>query len=510
MSEPRYRILSGKVEDVLPTLEAESFDCVLTDPPYGLSPDGKARTSDDVDASRSRGGFMGSAWDATVPGASVWREVLRVLRPGAYMLAAGGTRTQHRLVSSIEDGGFEIKDSISWIFGSGFPKSLSVGKSIDKALGAERTEVIGTKVLDGNAAIPPKERGGTFTAGVLVEKGRTKVIHMKAPATPQGAAFEGHFTALKPAVETFSLSMKPLDGTYAQNALKHGVAGLNIDACRVAHGEKCKTMKAQEDPGGMFRQAGRRKDVLELKPNGRWPSNLLLDAEAAAALDEQTIDSGQRCAKGDSAGTQRQTSASFFGAGSKSSEKPVGFGDGNPGASRFYQQCEEDEPALRFKYASKVSTRERNMGLEGHDMLASDLTPAESHFAEAILPQGACPVVYRRESMPEFLRNYLSVRAACGHATMKPLSLTTYLAKLLLPPYTGRPRRCIVPFGGVGSEAIGALLAGFEEVVMIEMSPEYCEIAEARIKHWLANPPKKKSNKEKHPDLPFDSVDSDQ
>ena len=119
---PTFRLLAGDVSEILPTLEAESFDAVLCDPPYGLK-------------------FMGKAWDHGVPGEPVWREVLRVVKPGAHLVAFGGTRTFHRLAVGIEDAGFEIRDCLLWLYGQGFPKSLDISKAIDKAAGAERRAV---------------------------------------------------------------------------------------------------------------------------------------------------------------------------------------------------------------------------------------------------------------------------------------------------------------------------------------------------------------------------------
>lgn len=266
------------------------------------------------------------------------------------------------------------------------------------------------------------------------------------PATREAAAWQGVNTQLKPAYEPAVLCMKPLDGTCEENALKHGVAGLAIDACRVGTTKDVpwspSKNKRRFSNGWRFSAQDGTNDGAN--PNiGRWPANLILDgAEAAAALDEQVIDSGQRCARGDSGGMRRKTSSTFFGRGGESEEKPVGFGDGKPGASRFFAQCAADEPALRFKYASKVSPRERNAGL----------------------PSGETN----------------------RHQTLKPISLTTYFARLLLPPSTGRPRRILVPFSGAGSEMIGALLAGWDEIVGIELSPDHVRIAEARLGHWQA------------------------
>jgi hypothetical protein len=193
----------------------------VTDPPYGLS-------------------FMGKAWDYDVPGVDVWREVLRVLKPGGHLLAFAGTRTQHRMAVAIEDAGFEIRDMIAWVYGSGFPKSLDVSKAIDKAAGAER----------------------------------------EAPATPEAQQWAGWGTALKPALEPITVARKPFKGTVAANVLQHGTGALNVDGCRVGSED----MSSQWDRtwndntgemGSRYPQSGRvpGKKV----PPGRWPANLIHD-----------------------------------------------------------------------------------------------------------------------------------------------------------------------------------------------------------------------------------------
>jgi DNA modification methylase len=201
-------LLQGDCFEVLQTLEPDSVDSCVTDPPYGLS-------------------FMGKHWDKGVPDADMWRQVFRVLKPGAHLLSFFGTRTYHRGVVAIEDAGFEIRDQIGWLYGSGFPKSLDIGKAIDKAAGAER-EVVGTGRSGDNAGMqdlgPSGIKGGEY--GIT------------APATDAAKQWDGWGTALKPCWESICLARKPLVGTVANNILTHGVGGLNIDACRVTTGQR--------------------------------------------------------------------------------------------------------------------------------------------------------------------------------------------------------------------------------------------------------------------------------
>jgi site-specific DNA-methyltransferase (adenine-specific) len=244
-------LLLGDCLERLRDLPDCSVDACVTDPPYGLS-------------------FMGKAWDYDVPTVEVWREVLRVLKPGGHLLAFAGTRTQHRMAVQIEDAGFEIRDLIAWVYGSGFPKSLDVSKAIDKAAGAER-EVVGSRVAD-------DIRGGNMHAA---NRGERHVINITAPATPAAQQWSGWGTALKPALEPITVARKPFKGTVAANVLEHGTGAINVDGCRVAHAEPCRMMQPSQanidNPSDKCRQAGRREAVLELKPEGRWPANLIHD-----------------------------------------------------------------------------------------------------------------------------------------------------------------------------------------------------------------------------------------
>lgn len=248
------------VLDALRAMPDNSFHGCLTDPPYGLS-------------------FMGHQWDHGVPSAEVWREVLRVLRPGAHLLAFGGTRTFHRLTCAIEDAGFEVRDCLSWLYGSGFPKSLDVGK-----------------------AVP---------------------------------AFSGHGTALKPAWEPIILARKPLDGTVAQNVQRWGCGALAIDASRVEG--------LAEKPGGKIRsvrhfdghETGRAdKDAPEPNPLGRWPANVILDEEAGAALDAQS--GGLRARGNKTPSTSKKALGAAYGKYGPAPSGPEYNRNDSGGASRFF------------------------------------------------------------------------------------------------------------------------------------------------------------------------------
>lgn len=207
-------ILLGDCRDVMPTLDAASIDSIVTDPPYGLS-------------------FMGKGWDHGVPGVDFWTHALRVAKPGAHLLAFGGTRTYHRLACAIEDAGWEIRDCVMWMYGSGFPKSHDVSKAIDKAAGAERTKVIGTKLgRPGMAKDGSNQRSG-FDAAFGGNAYGVLSTHITAPATEAARRWNGWGTALKPAYEPIIVARKPLDGTVAENVIAHGTGAMNVGGCRV-------------------------------------------------------------------------------------------------------------------------------------------------------------------------------------------------------------------------------------------------------------------------------------
>ncbi len=276
----RVSMLGGDCIDVMRTLPDASVDSIVTDPPYhltsivkrfGASGATPAQFGTDGAFSRASAGFMGKQWDggdiAFRP--ETWAEVLRVLKPGGHMLAFGAPRNFHRLACAIEDGGFEIRDTIMWIFGSGFPKSHDVSKGIDRMLGAER-EIIGRHI---------QSKGQRKLANTLRGSADSSLAwqyDITTPATDAARQWGGWGSALKPAYEPICLARKPLDGTIAANVLKHGVGALNIDASRVATNG--------EQPKG----------------SGRWPANIIHDGsdEVVSAFPETTSGAGNKTPEG--------------------------------------------------------------------------------------------------------------------------------------------------------------------------------------------------------------------
>ena len=257
----------GDCIQVMNAMPPESVDAIVTDPPYGL-------------------GFMGKKWDGLPPSLEWAEACYRVLKPGGHIAAFGGTRTWHRLAVAIEDAGFEMRDSLAWLYGSGFPKSHDIGKAIDKLAGAER-EVIG--VNPRAAQQTPK----TDTTSLGAFAGTSP--DLTAPPTPEAAQWDGWGTALKPAFEPIVLARKPLaEKTVARNVLAHGTGAINVDGCRIGT-EGGGTHCANRDGAGKCRghgNAGRSTSGETFHgPNtssGRWPANVLLDQHAATWVDEQS------------------------------------------------------------------------------------------------------------------------------------------------------------------------------------------------------------------------------
>ncbi len=423
------RLLNGNNLELLKTLPDNSVDSVVTDGPYGLK-------------------FMNKKWDYDVPSVEFWKEVFRVLKPGGYVLSFGGTRTYHRMVVNIEDAGFEIRDQIMWIYGSGFPKSHNIGKAIDKKQGNDRV-VMGTKFSGIGKAFASGE-WGSGTDLVQVTKGNSE--------------YEGWGTALKPANEPICVARKPLsEKSNAVNVLKWGTGGINIDGCRI--GYKDENDKENARPGSLNGTGNNSmfglKSGNELNELGRFPANIIFDEYAAELLDYQSGISNS--------GKERYTEAGLGGGilgqydGRKTIPKPqkgkivkrnIG---GVGGASRFY-------------YVAKTSRRERNLGLEGLEATTDKSKGGGLHrvcesCGTSILKPCSCEV-----------RSFIVPPLKNCHPTVKPINLMTYLCRLVTPV----GGTVLDPYMGSGSTGIASILEGFDFIGM-EMDPEYFKIAEARI-----------------------------
>jgi len=239
------RTMHGDCLEMMRELPDASIDSIVTDPPYGLS-------------------FMGKGWDRGVPGVEYWTEAIRVAKPGAHLVAFGGTRTYHRLAVAIEDAGWEVRDCFVWAYGQGFPKSLDVSRQIDKAAGAER-EIVGSTQFSRDM------RGGNY--GHVPDRAHSPTtVYRTAPATDDARRWSGWGTALKPAWEPAVIARKPFRGTVAENVLRHGTGAINVDGCRVGN-ERLPAMVAGQARIGTFD----RGVMITPERVGRWPANLAHD-----------------------------------------------------------------------------------------------------------------------------------------------------------------------------------------------------------------------------------------
>lgn len=237
----KYELVHGDCLEVLRKMEDNSVDAIVTDPPYGLS-------------------FMGKRWDYEVPSVEMWKECFRALKPGGHLLSFAGSRTYHRMAVNIEDAGFEIRDQIMWVYGSGFPKSQSVSKNIDKKEGCyvEGEVLPSSRKVKGPLGFNMKEKTG------------------ENPQTDEAKQWQGWGSALKPAHEPIVVARKPIIGTIVENVLEHGTGALNIDACRIEHNDPMITRKDFEsNTGDIFQRA--KGDAAGPSPKGRFPSNFIHD-----------------------------------------------------------------------------------------------------------------------------------------------------------------------------------------------------------------------------------------
>ena len=255
-------LILGDCLEKLKELPDNSVDSVVTDPPYGLS-------------------FMNKKWDYDVPSVDVWKECLRVLKPGGHLLSFSGSRTYHRMAVRIEDAGFEIRDQIMWIYGSGFPKGHNIGKAVDKLQGNKR-EVIGRKIqrVDGTTR-NKKTNGSPFRDTQIVEDG-DGYVDVTKPGSPDSEKWEGWGTALKPAHEPIVMARKPFKGTVVDNVLEWGTGGLNIDDCRIEYKDdiphSIKTERDLDNATGWSQRLKRTEDWLA-NNTGRWPANVIFDEQ---------------------------------------------------------------------------------------------------------------------------------------------------------------------------------------------------------------------------------------
>lgn len=423
----KYKLIHSNCLLALKDMKDNCIDSIITDPPYGLS-------------------FMGKHWDYDIPSIEIWKECLRVLKPGGHLLSFGGTRTWHRIAVSIEDAGFEIRDNIMWVYGSGFPKSLDISKAMDKSVGATR-KVVGQKWAD---KYPNGPGGVGFHGGIgeYSQVGRGPEMET-VPSTEFAKQWDGWGTALKPSVEPIIVAMKPLDGTYVENAQKYGVAGLNIDGARVPTDPKQddmfrETVRQERRENSVFKTSGFKGENTKftgVKDKGRWPANVIHDGSEEVVNEFPQVDTAR---------IETPSDCSVDGATSFESmrgNRPARGYDGSGSASRFF-------------YCAKTSREERELGLQNFESKKRDTSRKEGN------PGGDNP---RNRGVHKIKNN---------HPTVKPLSLMRYLCKLVDTPTKGV---VLDPFMGSGT-TLNVANRMKRNSIGIEIVPEYCEMVRAQLK----------------------------
>ncbi len=396
-------------------------DSIVTDPPYHLQSivdrfgkEGSAPAQEGTDGAFARAskGFMGKEWDGgdIAFRKETWELAYQLLKPGGHLLAFSASRNYHRMAVAIEDAGFEIRDQIMWIYGSGFPKSLNIGKGVDKKLGNKREVVKTIERGDVQTAI---DKGVGYTADPANKNNKAVFGYGTETVTKGNSEWEGWGTALKPAHEPIVMARKSIESTIVDNVLKHGTGGINIDGCRVE-------LDGEKPPSGSAKRVYKNNEYTEEKiygdnkttpETGRFPANVMHDG-----LQEEWA---------------------------------------------------------RYFYCPKVSSAERNRGLENFEPKPM----AWGNQAKAELKRGNLDFVGSGDGTKH---NKVAMRVNT-HPTVKPQELMKYLCRLVTP----KGGTVLDPFMGSGSTGMAAKDEGFE-FIGIEKEKEYFEIAEARIK--IASP----------------------
>jgi site-specific DNA-methyltransferase (adenine-specific) len=415
-----YNLFNQSNLEFLKSQPGNSIDSIVTDPPYGIS-------------------FMGKSWDYDVPNVDTWKELMRVIKPGGHIIVACGTRTQHRMAVNIEDAGFEIRDIVAWVYGSGFPKSLNIGKAINKIDGVEFVSKPASGVGFMNN---DKEDGYHPTINQLEQVGES---------SDRAKQWEGWGTALKPAMELWTLARKPLsEKTVAENVLKWGTGGINIDECRVGTSggtEKIDTENCTKSLGKYV--DGLNGGKVSQIDMGRFPANFIHDgSDEVVSMFPETKGGGSQ--NGSRKWKGEEGDGGYGGwAGKVSTDNYISRDNGKGSASRFF-------------YTAKASKSERNAGLDGFekvDFQIGDDRPSGGSWER------------RNMKKPEPRQNF--------HPTVKPVALMRYLTRLITP----KGGVVLDPYMGSGSTGIACMQEGFN-FIGVEMDKEYFEIAKARIEHW--------------------------
>jgi DNA modification methylase len=480
-------LLLGDCLDKLKELDDNSIDSIVSDPPYGLA-------------------FMGKKWDYDVPSQAIWEECMRVLKPGGHLLSFAGSRTYHRMAVRIEDAGFEIRDQIMWVYGSGFPKSHNIGKAVDKKGGQsigwfgqwlrdwreennitqkEIAKLFPSKTggLTGCVAnwelglnIPTTEQFNTIVENFdlpfkSIEELEREILGTKSSAcfgneerhtigasksvevdiTKGNSEWEGWGTALKPAHEPIVMARKPFKGTVADNVLEYGTGAINIDDCRIGTDDKLGRIATPQKEKTSYSLHKETKEYNNSDiAGGRFPANIIFDEEAGKILDEQSGD-----IKG--MASQNCNNQTLYGGNAMNASQTTRSG--------FKQGYNDKGGASRFFYCPKANKTDRNEGCDSLEDKGYSINQAHNS---------------------KTLEERYALKSKNNHPTVKPTDLMQYLIRLV----TKKGGVVLDPFMGSGSTGKAAIKEGMI-FVGIEREEEYFEIAKQRIKNELdKNEPK--------------------
>lgn len=447
--EENFELYQGDMRDIPEVLGKNSVDAIVTDPPYELN-------------------FMNKSWDNTgiTFQKETWEKCFDVLKPGGYLLAFGGSRTFHRIACAIEDAGFEIRDTVMWLYGSGFPKSMNIGKSVESKLvnGSANTQEFkklkGTKaVADSLGSTKMQHEHGARPNDYSID-GHLRTVDVDYQ-TEDGKKWDGWGTALKPAYEPVIVARKPCDGTCVDNVLKYGVGGINIEECRIGTEQiSYKGMSAHKPEGaGCFRDDNWEPKDIDVTVNGRFPSNVILtydetDYDEVCGGFPDTVSSG--------------------GSGESSLISGLGKNIYNSGWSHnlipdHLGGLGDRGSAARYFYCAKASKRDRDDGL---------------YFFEDGIGGGMSGT--RDQSLKTGSGNERNNLRKNVHPTVKPVTLMQYLIRLVTPP----GGVVLDPFNGSGSTGKAAMWENKERgvgyfYIGVDLNEKYLEISKARIEYAI-------------------------
>lgn len=474
-----YKLYFGNMLDMLDVIEPNSIDAVVTDPPYEL-------------------GFMNKGWDSSGIAfqKETWEKCFTALKPGGYMMAFGGSRTYHRIACAIEDAGFEIRDTIQWIYGSGFPKSMNISKGI------EARECFGKASTEYKRIIEQSGDGAEYTVvqtnnGAMGEKYEATRKEY-TPKSPDAQKWKGWGTTLKPCYEPIIIARKPCEGSCIENVLKYGVGGINIDECRIPfQSDEDYAITANKNQHEKFGTKPMTNNTVygdysmvqpkNYESDGRFPSNVILTYDDD---NEKEVCGNMPYSKGASSQNNYSNGHIYRGQSlNESSTTLNGFREwynDEGSASRYFMNCQytEDDADIwdilpdvdpaRYYYCAKASNEDRDEGLDSF----------ESRKCSMMATNGS---IDKDGNFTGMLRGR-DTRRRNIHPTVKPCELMKYLIRLVTP----KGGTVLDPFNGSGSTGKACMLESLDKgkdykYIGIELTEEYLPIAEARISYAVSH-----------------------